>query len=418
MLRRMDVMLVTVKGVNNEKDPGKRLEVLERELSFLAPDIATLISRGDGLVLKVHSSDPNRAEKLKEMSQDKLRSKWQQVKTESEARKTEAQQGEDKLKEYNRLLAELQIWLKDAKRRLEQVNNEEGQLKAFQEEFEKKENEIQSLNQKCVELEKLQVGRGDTEETVASINDRWRDVQGQFQHFQKGSKDKIVTDSKMDIGGTQAADFVTRVNKVKEAVSTISRQLNSFPLSGRDYDAFSSQEEYLKKVKESLGALKPSVDEIEYDRDGVMRRARREQGDQVRRVVDKLREEWSQVNRGYTERHNRWLKCMETWRNLHNNCQSFGEWLSTAEKMISDWHSTDLPLSQAKKKTKGSGKTSYDETQMMKEYHLTMSNIGMACREVVGRSQPPESTNVQTMVDDLRHRWQIVLAELTTRRDK
>ena len=49
--------------------------------------------------------------------------------------------------------------------------------------------------------------------------------------------------------------------------------------------------------------MKPSVDEIEYDRDGVMRRARREQGDQVRRVVDKLREEWSQVNRGYTERH-------------------------------------------------------------------------------------------------------------------
>jgi uncharacterized membrane protein YoaT (DUF817 family) len=48
----------------------------------------------------------------------------------------------------------------------------------------------------------------------------------------------------------------------------------------------------------------------------------------------------------------------------------------------------------------------------------TMSNIGLACREIVGRSQPPESTNVQTMVDDLRHRWQVVLAELTTRRDK
>lgn len=48
----------------------------------------------------------------------------------------------------------------------------------------------------------------------------------------------------------------------------------------------------------------------------------------------------------------------------------------------------------------------------------TMSNIGIACREVVGRSQPPESTNVQIMVDDLRHRWQVVLAELTTRRDK
>ena len=59
----------------------------------------------------------------------------------------------------------------------------------------------------------------------------------------------------------------------------------------------------LQKVKDSLNALKPSVDEIEYERDGVMRWTKREQGDQVRRVVDKLREEWSQVNRGYTERH-------------------------------------------------------------------------------------------------------------------
>jgi hypothetical protein len=49
-----------------------------------------------------------------------------------------------------------------------------------------------------------------------------------------------------DIGGIQAAEFVTRVNKVREAASTISRQLNSFPLSGWDYDSFPAQEECLK----------------------------------------------------------------------------------------------------------------------------------------------------------------------------
>ncbi|XP_033609096.1 dystrophin, isoforms A/C/F/G/H isoform X6 [Cryptotermes secundus] len=411
MLRRMNVMLVTVKGVGSEKDPGRRLEVLERELSFLAPDIATLISRGDGLILTVHSNDPFRAGKLKELSQDKLRSKWQEVKAECEVRKAEAQEGEEKLKECSKLMAELQLWLKDAKRRLEQANNEEVQLKAFQEEFEKKEKEIASLNEKCTELERLQIGHEDTEDTAALINEKWQDVRGQFQHFQKGSKEKIVPDSKMDIGGTQAAEFVTRVNKVREATSTISRQLNSFPLGGWDYDTFPAQEECLKKVRESLGALKPSVDEIEYDRDGVMRRAKREQGDQVRRVVDKLREEWSQVNRGYTERHNRWLKCMDTWRNLHNNCQTFREWLITAERMIGEWQSTDLPLADAKAKQK-------DLEKQVTMKHRTMSNIGLACREIVGRSQPPESTNIQTMVDDLRHRWQVVLAELTTRRDK
>jgi hypothetical protein len=43
---------------------------------------------------------------------------------------------------------------------------------------------------------------------------------------------------------------------------------------------------------------------------------------------------------------------MDTWRNLHNNCQTFGEWLVTAEVMIREWQSADLPLAEAKAKQK------------------------------------------------------------------
>lgn len=43
---------------------------------------------------------------------------------------------------------------------------------------------------------------------------------------------------------------------------------------------------------------------------------------------------------------------MDTWRNLHNNCQAFGEWLSTAERIIVEWQNADLPLSEAKAKQK------------------------------------------------------------------
>lgn len=79
------MMLQTVRGVSNEPDPRKRLEVLEQELSGLAPDAATLISRGDGLVLDVHSKNPTHAEKLS-LTQDKLRAKWSQVMAETEVR--------------------------------------------------------------------------------------------------------------------------------------------------------------------------------------------------------------------------------------------------------------------------------------------------------------------------------------------
>ncbi len=60
------------------------LKVLEKEIVDLASDAATLISRGDGLVLLVHTSDPERADLLKKTSQDRLRSKWSQVMSETE----------------------------------------------------------------------------------------------------------------------------------------------------------------------------------------------------------------------------------------------------------------------------------------------------------------------------------------------
>lgn len=59
-------------------------QVVERELSCLAPDAATLISRGDGLVLTVHTTSPTRADSLRALVQDRLRDKWAQVMSETE----------------------------------------------------------------------------------------------------------------------------------------------------------------------------------------------------------------------------------------------------------------------------------------------------------------------------------------------
>ena len=88
------------------------------------------------------------------------------------------------------------------------------------------------------------------------------------------------------------------------------------------------------------------MDEIEYGRDGAMRRASsggggREAADRVRRAVDRLREEWSQAHRALAERHARWSKCKDAWRSLHTSCRGFGEWLDVAEKMLADWRTAE-----------------------------------------------------------------------------
>lgn len=43
----------------------------------------------------------------------------------------------------------------------------------------------------------------------------------------------------------KGSDFVTKINKTREAVSAVSRQLNMSPLTGLDYDEFPQQEDCL-----------------------------------------------------------------------------------------------------------------------------------------------------------------------------
>lgn len=106
-------------------------------------------------------------------------------------------------------------------------------------------------------------------------------------------------------------------------------------------------------VREKLEAIGPQIEEVESERDAVMREASSpDVSGQVQRVVDKLREEWAQVNRCYAERHSRWSTARDVWINLQNESKQFAEWLDSAESVINDWKNSDLPTDVAKMKQK------------------------------------------------------------------
>lgn len=109
----------------------------------------------------------------------------------------------------------------------------------------------------------------------------------------------------------------------------------------------------LQVIREKLASIKPQLDKVEKERDSVVRQASAaEVAGQVRRVVDKLREEWAQVNRSYAERHSRWLTSQEVWVNIQSETKQFSEWLDSAESVINEWKNSDLPLDLAKAKQK------------------------------------------------------------------
>ncbi|XP_014483281.1 PREDICTED: dystrophin-like [Dinoponera quadriceps] len=411
MLCRMDVMLMSISGISNEKDPSKRLEILKSEVSILAPDAAALISKGDGLVMTIHMTDPTRAEKIKNEHQDKLRSKWHQVMAEIEIRRKQAQRAEDILRQYNNVVAEFEDWFRDVPLKLEQANNYEGQLESFTEEFDAKQVQIHKLNELAVELRKLNVGH--SESVRYNIHSNWQKVSSQFKRF-SGSKDKDkhVTDKKveLDVGGINPQEFIARVSKLREATSTVSRSLNSLPLSGKDYELFANQEECLKKISNALNILKPSVDEVNYVCENVTRQAKREQAEQIKYLSEKLQDEWTSVNQNYVERHNRWIKCCEKWRELHSTCRTFSEWLDKMEDAVKKFG------------VFGHSKTSKTKTfeleQEVSRMQRTLNNVNAVSADISNRASAEDVKELQSMIENIRHRWQNLLDKVDARKER
>ncbi|XP_028047196.1 dystrophin isoform X14 [Monomorium pharaonis] len=411
MLCRMDVMLMSISGISNEKDPTKRLEILKSEISTLAPDAAALISKGDGLVMTIHMNDPARAEKIKNEHQDKLRSKWHQVMAEIETRRKQAQKAEEILRQYNNIVVEFEDWFRDVPLKLEQANNYEGQLESFTEEFDAKQVQIQKLNELAVELKKLNVGY--SELVRYNINSNWQKVSSQFKRF-SGSKDKDkhVTDKKVELDtiSVNPQEFITRISKLREAIATVSRSLNSLPLNGKDYELFTSQEECLKKINNALSILKPSIDEVNYVCESVMRQAKREQFDQIKHLSEKLQDEWGSISQSYMERHNRWIKCYEKWKELHNTCRTFLEWLDKMEDA--------LKKCNVFSHSKASKTKTFELEQEVSRMQRTLNNINAASTDISSRASAEDVMELQSMIENIKHRWHSLVAEINARKEK
>ncbi|XP_014615296.1 PREDICTED: dystrophin-like [Polistes canadensis] len=411
MLNRMDVILMTITSISNEKDPTKRLETLKSEISMLAPDAAALISKGDGLVMTVHTLDPVRAEKINNELQDKLRNKWHQVMTETESRRIQAQRAEEVLRQYNRILLEFEEWFRDVPQKLEEANNYEGQLESFTVEFDAKQELIHKFNELSVELKRLNVAFSET--TRYNINAKWQEISSQFKRY-SGSKDKDkhVTDKKMelDVGGPNTQSIITRANKIKEATLTVSRSLNSAPLNGKDYELFNNQEECLKKINNAINILKTNLDELSSASENIARQSKKEQVEHIKCLIEKLHADWNSINERYIERYNRWNKCYELWNEFQNMCRAFSDWLEKSEDALKKLLS--LPHSKVSK-TK-----MYELEQEVSRMQRTKNNISASYADISSRASSEDVAELHNTMENIKHKWNRLLTEINAYKER
>lgn len=205
-------------------------------------------------------------------------------------------------------------------------------------------------------------------------------------------------------------EFTARVNKIREAVVTVTRSLNSIPLNGDDYEMFSSQEDCLKKISNALNILKPSIEEINTVFENVASQLRREQAEQIRRLSDKLRDEWINVNQSYVERYNRWNKCHEKWKEICNTCRTFSDWMDKTEESLKKLNS----LGQSKiLKTK-----IFELEQEISRMQRTMNNINVSSASILSRARIEDIVELRETVETIKRRWQNIVTDINTRKEK
>lgn len=127
MLERVDTMLNTVKAVQGETDAFRRVEILKTELSALAPDAATLISRSDILVLMLHSTQPSQnVPNVSEVA--KLQTGWASVREEFESHRRKAVPAQTTLDDFKNVVGSVKDWLDMVSNRITVENNHDGDL--------------------------------------------------------------------------------------------------------------------------------------------------------------------------------------------------------------------------------------------------------------------------------------------------
>ncbi|KAG6458770.1 hypothetical protein O3G_MSEX011047, partial [Manduca sexta] len=232
--RRMDVMLVTVGGVDVERDPGKRLEILKNQLGLLAPDAAALISRGDSLVYEKHKKNPLLADYIQTHFQDKLRNKWSMVMSEIEIKRNQAIKAEDNIKEVNKLVETIRAWLAELDALVAADDPEPLRAGLLD-----RDGDAERLHELCRELKAQRVGYADraVADALAALA-RARDA----AHAALAARDKRT---KPEAGEAAACEWVARANRARAAVAAAGAPLRAAPLAGRDFDDFPLQEDAL-----------------------------------------------------------------------------------------------------------------------------------------------------------------------------
>ncbi|XP_047739356.1 dystrophin [Hyalella azteca] len=380
---------------------------LEQEVGALDPEVAAAISFGESLILSPRLEDTDNIKSAIRNSLEDLKATWSQLKAQTQVVKAESELVTKELGGSSERVNDLVSWLNDFNKRLHLLDTDYSLLPTLERELSAKRSAVDELNTTAALLTKYR--HQQLLPSLAVVNSRWTEITALLERYrQQGASDPSCRLRSQAGSPSVVPDYVASVNKVRENVSSIARQMTPHKHA---YQALNVQQNEIRKLQLRLAETKELVERVEDERSVAIKSAtgNAQQTDQVRRITDKLRQEWSQVNRSVNEWHASLAERQATWHSLQSSLTGFTQWLSETEDRLRV--SQDEPLTQAKL-------TQKELEKQVTLKHRVSQKVQELCTEVMEGLPASERGILQQRLDGALQRWRAILHELAARRNR
>ena len=350
LLDKISLAKDNILDMNKERDLSLRRDLIDMELRLLEAEVGTLLSRGSALTLMLQHGNEQHGEqhgKQKRGSEGKeefcndveekgniLRDAWSDVKRQAEEEKSKVLNTSDLINFYKNTFRELEEWIGrhkniadiDEKRivnkrklfhNIECLADRLRKMDAFTD-LEKSYSQLvkkwDAIERKTGDGHKLPSYKSGKTANNISPNKK----SNNYEKLKDQGLEDTSTTNHVETEPTSPSkklsssiNLATRIEKLRNAIKAINRQLGTQILSGRELENLKLQKETLDTVKEALDRLKTKVQAAEKDVESLFSSHGSMSVEFLEKLTglnEKLQEEWKWVNNRYNERQNLWTK--------------------------------------------------------------------------------------------------------------
>ncbi len=458
MLPKIDRARGKLDELDGEQDLRLRRDLISMESKMMEAEVATLISRGDTLVLFTHRGDPRKAERLQGRVAA-LREAWAGLRRLAEEKRAEAARAEESAAEFQRRLEDLVAWVGDAHERCSSSSTAatsttnssssdgggEAMRKEREEELarevEAKASEVRAINELAAEVKRRQGTLGANSMVLTVANAQWEKLLGRVRARREaealaraeeegGGGGESSSGAGAGVAPADAGEVLARISKMREAVEAVDRQLRTQVLSGpgKRYENLPEQARALDTCRDALETLRPTIKRTAKDLEALTGSLSVEYLEKIVALSERLRDEWQRINRRFSERHAAWVESKERHDSYHRKRRELENWLERAEGVLLQSSTAPPPPQQPQLAGEGvqssssaSNRCSQEHLQLerqVSEKNKEVTGLAVLGKDIMNQTSAQEHVEIQAQVDRVLKRWKFVLSQLAAHRER